>query len=60
MPHCEASGLLEFYNLPGIMEAISRDHIVVLYGDRQRNFEILARALGLETKIFKKKAVEIK
>ena len=52
MPHCEASGLLEFRDLPGFVEAVSRDHVVILYGDHQRDFEILAGVLGLEAKIF--------
>jgi hypothetical protein len=52
LPHCEASGLLEFRDLPGFEAAVSRDHVVVLYGDHQRDFEILAGVLGLEAKIF--------
>jgi L-fucose isomerase-like protein len=52
MPHCEASGLLEFRDLRGFEEAVSRDHVVVIYGDHQRDFEILADVLGLEPKIF--------
>src|SRR5215216_1809656 len=52
MPHCEASGLLEFRDLAGFVDAVSRDHVVVLYGDHQRDFEILAGVLGLEAKIF--------
>jgi L-fucose isomerase-like protein len=52
MPHCEASGLLEFRDLAGFVEAVSRDHVVVLYGDHQRDFEILAGVLGLEAKVF--------
>ena len=52
MPHCEASGLLEFRDLRGFEEAVSRDHVVVIYGDHQRDFEILAGVLGLEPKIF--------
>src|SRR5215211_425582 len=52
MPHCEASGLLEFRDLAGFVEAVSRDHVVVLYGDHQRDFEILAGVLDLEAKIF--------
>ena len=52
MPHCEASGLLEFRDLAGFVDAVSRDHVVVLYGDHQRDFEILAEVLGLEAKIF--------
>ncbi len=52
LPHCEASGLLEFRDLRGFEEAVSRDHVVVIYGDHQRDFEILAGVLGLEAKIF--------
>jgi L-fucose isomerase-like protein len=52
LPHCEASGLLEFRDLRGFEEAVSRDHVVVVYGDHQRDFEILAGVLGLEAKIF--------
>jgi L-fucose isomerase-like protein len=52
LPHCESSGLLEFRDLPGFEEAVSRDHVVVIYGDHQRDFEILAGVLGLEAKIF--------
>ncbi|HJQ14441.1 MAG TPA: hypothetical protein VJ830_06805, partial [Anaerolineales bacterium] len=52
LPHCEASGLLEFRDLVGFEEAVSRDHVVVIYGDHQRDFEILAGVLGLEAKIF--------
>ena len=52
LPHCEASGLLEFRDLAGFEEAASRDHVIVLYGDHQRDFEILAGILGLEAKIF--------
>jgi L-fucose isomerase-like protein len=52
LPHCESSGLLEFRDLRGFEEAVSRDHVVVIYGDHQRDFEILAGVLGLEAKIF--------
>jgi L-fucose isomerase-like protein len=52
MPHCESSGLLEFRDLRGFEEAVSRDHVVVIYGDHQRDFEILAGVLGLEAKTF--------
>jgi len=52
LPHCEASGLLEFRDLNGFTEAVSRDHVIVIYGDHQRDFEILAGVLGLEAKIF--------
>jgi L-fucose isomerase-like protein len=52
LPHCESSGLLEFRDLRGFEEAVSRDHVVVIYGDHQRDFEILAGVLGLEAKLF--------
>ena len=52
LPHCEASGLLEFRDLRSFEEAASRDHVVIVYGDHQRDFEILAGVLGLEAKIF--------
>ncbi|HJR80032.1 MAG TPA: hypothetical protein VJ821_08165 [Anaerolineales bacterium] len=52
LPHCEASGLLEFRDLVGFEEAASRDHVVVVYGDHQRDYEILAGVLGLEAKVF--------
>jgi hypothetical protein len=48
LPHCEASALLEFRNLNGFAEAVSRDHVVVIYGDHLHDFEILAGVLGLE------------
>jgi hypothetical protein len=52
MPHCEASGLLEFRDLRGFEGAVSRDHVVIIYGDHRRDFEILSSVLGLEAKIF--------
>ena len=52
LPQCEASALLEFRDLAGFEKAASRDHVVILYGDHQRDFEILAVVLGLEAKIF--------
>jgi hypothetical protein len=52
LPHCESSGLLEFRDLPGFEEAVSRDHVAVIYRDHQRDFEILAGVLGLEAKVF--------
>ncbi len=52
MPHCESSLLLELSNLPEFFDSVSRDHVVVVYGDHQRDFEILARVLGLEFQAF--------
>jgi L-fucose isomerase-like protein len=48
MPHCESSLLLELSNLHDFFEHVSRDHVVVLYGDHGRDFEILAGVLGLQ------------
>lgn len=52
MPHCESSALLEFDDLTGFVENISREHTVVVYGDHVRDFEILAAALGLRCQVF--------
>ena len=52
MPHCESSLLLELDNLPDFFENVSRDHVVVVYGDHQRDFEILAGVLGLNFQAF--------
>lgn len=52
MPHCESSALLEFRDLPGLIENISREHVVILYGDCLREFEILAQVLGLRCYTF--------
>ncbi len=52
MPHCESSALLEFRDLEGFIENISREHAVILYGDYVREFEILAYVLGLECLTF--------
>ncbi|MCX7038844.1 MAG: hypothetical protein NT005_06895, partial [Spirochaetes bacterium] len=47
MPHCEASALLEFDDLEGFVENISREHTVILYGDRRAELRVLADVLGL-------------
>jgi hypothetical protein len=39
-------------DLRGFEEAASRDHVVIVYGDHQRDYEILAGVLGLEAKVF--------
>ena len=48
LPHCESTALLEFDDLPGFVRNISREHTVVLYGDRVPELEILADCLGLQ------------
>jgi L-fucose isomerase-like protein len=52
MPHCEKTALLKFKNLEGFVEQISREHAVIVYGDHVLEYEMLARILGLECKVF--------
>jgi len=52
MPHCESSALLEFSDLGRFIDHISREHIVLLYGDHIREFELLAQILGLDCYVF--------
>jgi len=40
--------LLEFDDLSKLIENISREHVVVLYGDYVDDLEILADVLGLD------------
>ncbi|MBO5668642.1 MAG: hypothetical protein J6S43_05910 [Lentisphaeria bacterium] len=47
MPHCESSALLRFDDLDFFVRHVSREHIVVTYGDRRRELEILAQVLGV-------------
>ena len=48
LPHCETTALLEFDDLQKLIANISREHTVVLYGDRARELEVLADCLGLQ------------
>jgi hypothetical protein len=52
MPHCETSALLEFRDLPGFVENISREHTAVVYGSHIDELKTLADVLRLDTKIF--------
>ena len=52
MPHCETSALLEFRDLPGFVEHISREHTAVVYGSHIDELKTLADVLRLDTKIF--------
>ena len=52
MPHCESSALLEFRDLPGFVEHISREHTAVVYGDHIDELTTLATVLGLRAKVF--------
>lgn len=52
MRHCESSALLEFENLEGFVQNISREHTVVLYGDHIEAMQTLAGVLGLDAMVF--------
>jgi len=52
MPHCELTVLLRFKNLEEFVENISREHTVVVYGDHVTEFEVLARVLGLDCRVY--------
>jgi hypothetical protein len=46
LSHCETTALLEFDDLPKLVDNISREHVVILYGDHLHELEILAGVLG--------------
>lgn len=50
--HCESSALLRFRNLEGFVANISREHIVVVYGDHAADFQVLSQVLGLTCQVF--------
>lgn len=52
MPHCESSALVELRNLKAFFDNVSRDHLIVVYGDAVRELEILSGVLGLEFALF--------
>ena len=47
-PHCESTALLEFDDLPRLIENISREHTVISYGDHIAALRVLADTLGLD------------
>ena len=49
--HCETTALLEFENLEKLVENISREHTVIVYGDHVRELAVMAEALGLSSVI---------
>jgi hypothetical protein len=51
-PNGWTGGLLEFRDLRGFEDAVARDHLVIIYGDHRRDFEILAGVVGSEAKLF--------
>jgi L-fucose isomerase-like protein len=46
--HCETSALLEFDDLKKLIANISREHVVIVYGDYLRPLEILADVLKVD------------
>jgi hypothetical protein len=52
MPHCESSVLLRFRDMEGFVENISREHIVLVYGEHIEDFKVLGEILGLNCKVF--------
>jgi hypothetical protein len=47
LPHCETTALLEFEDLEKLVEHISREHTVIVYGDHVQELSVLAEVLGL-------------
>ncbi len=52
MPHCESSLLLRLDHLIHFFEQVSRDHVVILYGNHVHDLRILAEVLGLKFTVF--------
>lgn len=52
LDHCRSSALLSFDDLPGFVEEISREHTVVVYGDRREDLRVLAGVLGLDCRVW--------
>lgn len=52
IPHVDSTALLEFRDLQGFIDNISREHTVIVYGDHIHDLEILAKVLGLTTMVF--------
>jgi len=52
MPHCESSVLMEFSDLEGFVENISREHVAIVYGSHIEDFKVLADILKLDCKVF--------
>lgn len=53
MPHCEASALLRIDRLPEFVENISREHVVLVYGEHFDELRILLDTLKLNTTVIK-------
>jgi L-fucose isomerase-like protein len=51
LSHVESTGLLEFDDLEQFIENISREHVVICYGDHRSELVLLAEVLGLECKL---------
>ena len=52
MPHCESTALLEFRDLEGFVDNISREHTAVVYGSNIEELKVLADILNLNCKRF--------
>lgn len=52
MPYCERTALLEFRDLEALVANISREHIVLVYGDHAEDYRTLAKVLRLDLKEF--------
>jgi len=50
--HVESTALLRFRDLPGLIEHISREHVLFIYGDHIEDMKVLAGVLGLTCKVF--------
>jgi len=51
LSHVESTGLLEFDDLGRFIENISREHVVICYGDHRPELVLLAEVLGLDCKL---------
>jgi hypothetical protein len=51
LPHVESTALLEFDDLGDFLDHISREHVVVCYGDHRNELVLLADILGLECRL---------
>ena len=52
MPHCESTALLKFRDLRGLVDNISREHLVFVYGDHIAELKVLAEVLNMTCRVF--------
>ena len=53
MPHCESAALLRFDDLEGFVADISREHVVLVFGDYIEELSVLAGVLGLDLRVYR-------